>query len=307
MSELVSKTAFIPNDRSVRSKQVLSQFLMFVGPALLFFSVFFFYPLVNSIIISFHEWNGISNRREFIGLGNYVRLLSDDGFRQTVGVTIIFATTYVVTVNVLAFSYALVLDPQRIVGSKIHRALVFMPNAISLVIVAFIWRAMFSRVIPEIGEFLGLEFLMISWFRDQGPALATIIISFVWQTVGYYMTIYFAGLQMIGSEYYESADMDGANGWTKLTRITIPLMMQTFTVTFFLSTATAFKVFSVVFAMTQGGPGGSTETMAVNVYFEAFQASNFGYASAKAIFLLLCVMLVSFAQVRYTKRREVEL
>lgn len=290
-----------------KSRRELGLFAAFVGPAGLFFSLFFLYPLATSIVISFHEWNGISNVRTFIGLENYVSLFTDPGFIRTVGVTVLFAVLYITCVNLLAFSYALLFDPQKVRGAKVHRALVFMPNAISLVIVAFIWKAMFSRVIPQIGDALQIEALAMSWFRDPGPALATIIISFVWQTVGYYMTIYYAGLQMIGTEFYENADMDGAGAWTKLTRITIPLMMPTFTVTLFLSTATAFKVFSVVFAMTGGGPGGATETMAVDVYFEAFQSSNFGYASAKAIFLLVCVMVISFIQVRYTKRREVEL
>lgn len=290
-----------------KSSRELGLFVAFIAPAAVFFIVFFLFPLVNSVVMSFHRWNGISNDREFIGLRNYIKLFGDAGFTQTIGVTLLFAAIYVLGVNLMAFFYALLFDPGRMRGAKLHRAMVFMPNAISLVIVAFIWRVMFSRVIPQIGDALGIELLSRSWFRDPGPALATIIISFIWQTVGYYMTIYFAGLQMISPEYYESAEIDGAGRRTQLFRITIPLMMPTFTVTLFLSTATAFKVFSVVFAMTGGGPGGATETMAVDVYMEAFQASNFGYASAKAIFLLIGVALLSFIQVRYTKRREVEL
>ncbi len=282
-------------------------FLAFVLPVEIFHITFFLYPLGNSVVYSFHRWNGISNEKTFLGFDNYVRLISDTGFLQTLTVTVVFALIYVFTVNFMAFAYALLFDSRKLRGAKLQRALVFMPNAISLVIVAFIWKVMFTKIIPQAAEAIGLEALNISWYRDQAPALATIIISFVWQTVGYYMTIYYAGLQMISAEFYENADMDGAGPLRKLRSITIPLMMPTFTVTLFLSTATAFKVFSIVFAMTGGGPGGSTETMAVDVYYEAFQASNFGYASAKALFLFLCVMLITFIQVRYTKRREVEL
>ena len=257
--------------------------------------------------MSFHEWNGISNERNFIGLGNYIRLVSDPGFGRTVGITIIFAVVFVTVANLLAFFLALFLSPDRLKGDKVHRAIVFMPNAISLVIVAFIWKAIFTKIIPQIGESLGFEWMVFSWFQETTLALATIIISFVWQTVGYYMTIYYAGLQMINSDFYERAEIDGASAWVKLVMITIPMMMQTFTITLFLATATAFKVFSIVFAMTGGGPGGTTRTMAVDVYFEAYQATNFGYASAKSIVLLIFVILISYIQIRYTKKREVEL
>lgn len=284
----------------------LLMFIAFVGPMLVFFTIFFLAPILSSFFYSFFSWDGIRADKDFIGLGNYQRMFSDKRVLGSIIVTFKFALVFIILVNIIAFLLALLMDT-NIKGRNIYRSFIFMPNAISLIIVAFIWQFLFSHVYGGIVTSLGWDKINISWFGSGKTALATTIITFIWQNVGYYMVIYIAGLQMVSTDYYEAANIDGAGPMSKFFRITLPLMMPSITVNLFLSTAVAFKMFELFFQMTGGGPGRSTEVLSLNIFNEAFNANQVGYASAKAVFLFLIVLTITIIQVRFTKKKEVEL
>jgi len=182
-----------------------------------------------------------------------------------------------------------------------------MPNALSLVVVSFLWSVMFTDFWREFVSLLQWDFIDISWFRSGGTALAATTITFLWQSVGYYMVIYIAGLQMIDPSYYEAADIDGGTYWAKFRFITLPLVMPSISVATFMSLVTSLKMFAIFFLMTQGGPGRSTEVMGMNIYNEAFNTGRMGYGSAKSIILFIIIFFVTRIQIRFTKSREVEL
>jgi raffinose/stachyose/melibiose transport system permease protein len=292
-------------EASIQRYKRLLYFLLFVGPVLLFYITFSLYPIFNTLGYSLTSWSGITAEQEFIGFENYARMFSSDSFMTSLVVTFKFAFFYIILVNVIGFSLALLFD-SNVLGKNLFRSLVFMPNAISMIIVAFIWQFIFSNVYGGLVTRLGLDALDISWFGSGGYALAATIITLLWQSTGLFMVIYIAGLHMINPVYYDVADIDGTGPVRKLIHITLPLIMPAFTVNLFFSTMLAFKMFEIFFQMTGGGPGSATEVLSLDIFNEAFNANNVGYASAKAVVLLLIAIGVTYVQVRFTKKREVE-
>jgi raffinose/stachyose/melibiose transport system permease protein len=289
-----------------RRVKAVAVFASFVTPLLVFYTIFFLLPLLSGFRFSFTDWNGLTDSWSFVGFGNYVRALTSDSFYYSLGRTLVFAISYVLGVNILGLAFALLLN-KNLAGKRIYRSLIFMPNAISLVIVSFIWLILFTQLWRSVADTTQWSWMGFSWFGNGGTAMAAIVITFIWQSVGFYMVIFTAGLQMISDDYYEAADMDGASGWFRFRHITFPLIMPSVTVTLFMATSIAFKMFAIFFLMTEGGPGRSTEVLAMNVYNEAFVTGRAGFASAKAILLFILVLAITQIQIRFTKDREVEL
>lgn len=281
-----------------------SMFWIFVTPALFFYVVFFVVPLFGNFLLSFTSWNGLTNEYNFIGFNNYINMFTKDkDFINSLIITIKFATIYVIILNVVGLTFALVFD-SKIKFKNIYKSIVFLPNAVSLIIVAFIWQFLFTGVYRDVAEKLGLS--VFSWFETPTTAMVAVIITYLWHGSGYCMLLYVAGLQLINPEYWDAAEIDGANAWSKFWHITLPMIMPSITVNLFISIANSFKIFEIAFKMTQGGPGKSTEFLALNIYREAFSANRVGYASAKAFVLFLLIMLVTYIQLKITKSREVQ-
>lgn len=279
-------------------------FWMFVLPALFFYGLFMLVPLIGTCVYSLTDWNGIAEEFHFVGIQNYFRCFQDSQYRQSLFITIKMVVIYVIAVNVLAILFAVLLESKFIRGRKIFRSIIFMPNAISLIMVAFLWKFMFTKVFNSLPDLF--SFLKISWFGNGTTAMVTIIVALLWQSVGYFMVIYIAGLQSVDTTYLEAAYIDGANGRQRFFRITLPLIMPSIVVNVFVSISGAFKTFDIPFMMTQGGPGNSTSVVAYDIYKEAFLKNNVGYASAKAVLLCILVMFVTYFQIRSSKAKEVE-
>jgi raffinose/stachyose/melibiose transport system permease protein len=154
---------------------------------------------------------------------------------------------------------------------------------------------------------LGLTFLDISWFQNGSTALVTVLIAMIWQSIGYYMVVYIAGLQTIDPNLVEAAELDGATGIKKLVYLTLPLIVPSMVVNLFVSITTGFKSFDIVFQMTLGGPNNATNVVALNIYQEAFLTQKLGYGSAKAIILCIVVIILTYFQLKFFKSREVEM
>lgn len=282
-------------------------FWLFVLPALLLYVLFMLAPLAGTLGYSLSNWDGISVGFEFVGLKNYVRLFTQDSaFRISLLNSFKFVGIYTVLVNLVSISLALLLDAALDKLRGVVRSIIFMPNVISLIMVAFVWKFMFTKVYDELSITKGGFLPDIAWFGSNAAAMATIIITLLWQSTGYFMVIYVAGLQSIDQTYYEAATIDGANYWHNLWHITLPMLMPSITVNLFLAISGAFKTFELPYLMTRGGPGDSTNLIAYNIYREAYLANHAGYASAKAVILCIIVMFVAVFQIRAMKKREVE-
>ena len=216
-----------------------------------------------------------------------------------VGFTLFFAFFSVIGINVLAFMLAIALD-SGIYGQKALRTIFFLPNMLSMIIVALIWSMMFNQLLPAI---TGIE----KWISDSHKTPWLLVLVLVWQGAGYYMIVYLAGLQNIPTEVIEAAKIDGATGWQRFRFITLPLMIPSMTVSFFLTIANALKSFDLIYAMIgRAGYATGTVPFVMDIYFDAFSKKLAGLATAKAMVLFIAIVIVTGIQLFIMKRKEIE-
>lgn len=279
--------------------------IIFVFPALFLFSIFALYPFLSSIVYSFTSWDGV-NKGVFIGLDNYSRLFSDPDYYNGIKNTLVFCFFSVIIGNTCAILLALLLN-RKMPGRGALRTIFYMPVVMSLMVVSLIW----SIILNYDGAFnfllnaIGLSDSITDWLGDYKTSIWAMNIILQWLSIGSGVVYYLAGLNSIPDEIYEASDIDGAKGWIRFTRITLPLLMPAITIVTFLALAGSLKLFDLPYILTGGG-GGATTTMAMHVYTSAFVSNNFGYATAAGIVLFVFVCIVSLFQVTFTRKREVE-
>lgn len=218
---------------------------------------------------------------------------------NVLGFTIFFTFFNVLLANLLALILALLLDG-KLRTRMVLRSIFFMPNVLSLVVVAFIWHFIFMLILPRI---TGIQI----WLGSMRLAPWAVVIVSVWQSCGWLMLIYLAGLQTIPTEFQEAAEVDGANWLQRLRFIKIPLLLPALTISIFYSLSNSLKSFDIIFALTQGNPAYTTVPVVLDIYYNAFNLNRFGYATAKAVFLCAVIMIVTGIQLSIMKRREVQL
>ncbi|WP_135548793.1 carbohydrate ABC transporter permease [Paenibacillus cymbidii] len=279
---------------------------VFVGPALVCFALIVAVPFLLSVYYSFTEWNGISAGIEWVGLDNFRQIvLHDSDFRHAFWFTIRFSVASVVLTNALGFALALLLT-QALKTRMVLRTAFFLPNVIGGLLLGFIWQFIFVKVFATLGEHTGIGFFQLPWLGDAPTAFWGIVIVSVWQGAGYLMVIYIAALNNVPKELTEAARIDGAGRLTLLRSVTVPLIMPAVTVCLFLTISWAFKMFDLNVSLTKGGPFNSTESVALNIYQEAFRNNRYGLGTAKAFVFFIVVALITVLQVTYTKKKEVE-
>lgn len=279
---------------------------VFVGPAVLFFGIVVVIPFLMSIYYSFTEWNGVSSQVKWVGLGNFKQLLLEDtDFRKAFWFTIRFSVAGVLLTNAAGFLLALLLT-KALKSRNILRTVFFLPNVIGGLLLGFIWQFIFVKGFATLGELTGIGFFELPWLGDAPTAFWGIVIVSVWQGAGYLMVIYIAALMNVPKELSEAARIDGASRLQMLRSITVPLIMPAVTVCLFLAISWSFKMFDLNLSLTKGGPFNSTESVALNIYQEAFRNNRYGLGTAKSVIFFIVVALITIIQVRFTKRREVE-
>lgn len=293
----------------MKQKSILREgrnFTLFTFPAIFFITLFVGIPFLMCIFNSFRKWNGISKRTSFIGLKNYIKLLTDDpSFLHALGFTFLYAFFVVIFINAIAILLALLLE-RDIRAKGIFRMAFYIPNIISLIIIGFIWKFICIRVFEAFGNLTGLGFLNYSWLGDAKLAVITTIFVSIWQGLGFYMIIYIAGLQSVPDELIEAALIDGASSTRRLFSVILPMIMPSISFCMFYSVANSMKMFELIFSLTGGGPGVATTPIALDIYNTAFNNNNFGYGSAKSVVLFVIVCAISIIQVRFFKNKEVE-
>ncbi len=283
------------------------QLTLFILPALLFYSVFTLAPAIGGIVYSFTNWNGLAKDFDFIGLRNYITMLSDKDFINAVIFTLKFVGIMVVLQNVVALALALMIE-SRNKTKALFRTVLFMPNMLSMIIGGFMWMFIFTRALPYIAQQLNLAQLAnISWIGDPNFSFIAIIIVSLWGGVGYLMIIYIAALQGVDHTLKEAASIDGATPFQTLTKVVLPSIMPALTIGVFVTLNNSFKVFDVVFSLTGGGPGRSTQVIAMNIFAEAYSLNNrYGYASAKSVVLFLIILVITLVQLTLMRKKEID-
>ncbi|GAB6929798.1 sugar ABC transporter permease [Paenibacillus sp. JCM 10914] len=292
---------------AARGKRRILTLLAFVFPALLFYVVFFLIPAAGGVWYSLTDWNGLNRDYSFVGLDNYVEIMKQDPvFWDSLLFTLKYVVYMVVLQNIIAILLAVFIESRT--RSKVwFRTIFFMPNMISMIIGGFMWMFIFTKVLPYIAEHTLFAFLDQSWIGDPNFSFIAILIVSLWGGVGYLMVIYIAALQGVPPTLKEAAAIDGANAWHIFRHVTMPMIYPALTIGLFVTLNSSFKVFEAVFALTGGGPGRSTQVIALNIFEEAFAMnSRYGYASAKAMILFLVVFIITMIQLQVMKKKEVE-
>ena len=262
-------------------------------------------PFFLSIGYAFTDWNGISGVVTFNGVQNFIRLLGDTQFWYSLRFTLAQCLVAVISANLFGFFLAYFLvKPLKARG--LLRAGFYLPNVIGGLVLGFIWQFIFLKVFPAIGEVTGIGFFKLMWLGTPATAFWGLCIVQAWSFVGYYMLLYIAGFTALPSDCLESARVDGANARQTLFRIIVPLMRNTFTRCLFLSIVNSFKIYTVNMALTDGGPWGSSEGIAMNIYKTAFTENSMGYGSAKSLVFTTFVILFTALQLYLTSKGEAD-
>ena len=292
------------NKTTARKKEIRKTLVAysFIAPNFLGFGIFTLGPIIFAFILAFLNWDG-SNQITFAGLNNFINLFDDDQFITSFFNTIWYTVGTVPLTMTCALSLALLLN-QKIHFRNFFRSVSFFPYVASLVAVAVVWNMIFNPAKGPVNQMLaslGVKNLP-GWAASKDWAMLTVILFGVWKNMGYYMIIYLAGLQGISPEYYEAAEIDGANRWMKFRYITIPQLAPTTFFVLIMLTIQCFKVFDQILLLTQGGPGTSTLVLVYHIYNTAFLSWNLGYASAIALVLFLLVLAITIVQFRGEKK-----
>jgi len=280
--------------------------LLFLTPALVLFGLFFLWPAFTAVQLAFYKYDAAGPPPEWIGLGNFQRLVEDPRFWKALinsGLFLVLMMPILVIVPLLLA--VLVNLPLR--GIKVFRLLYYLPVVTSMVVVAIAWNYVFHQrgVLNWILTTLGLLDEPVQYLLDPGWALPSLVLVECWKSLGFYMMIYLAGLQSIPRDLYEAAHVDGANAWQRLRHITIPGVRPYIAVVVVLAALDSMQVFTSVFVMTQGGPQDATMTLGYYLYEQAFRNGETSYANAMGIVLWAILVVFSLLSYRLTRGRTV--
>lgn len=282
-------------------------YLWFLLPALVMYTVFSILPTFSAFKYSFTNWNGFSPTADFIWFSNFKYMLQDSGFKTAIRNTFIFLVMDVVLQNLLGLGAALLLE-SNIRTKNTLRGLFFVPVVLPAIVVSFLWTYIYGYNGGVLNVWLeNLGWAKIDFIGNAKIAIYFVILAGVWQWVTYRTVIYVSGIQGIPTELYESASLDGAGKWDRLKNITIPLLRPAFKINIVLCTIGALKQFDVVFTMTNGGPGDSTQVIATKIFKEAFSFSDYGYGCAIGVVLFFVIMIATLALNKYFDSKEVEM
>lgn len=270
---------------------------IFVMPTFLAFAVAFILPFIMGVWLSFTNFTTVTNA-EWIGFENYVKAFTTDtGFLRSLFFTSAFTLVSVITVNVFAFTLALLLT-KGLKGTNFFRSVFFMPNLIGGIVLGYIWNLLINAVLST----AGVDITFKAEYGFWGLVVLT-----NWQLIGYMMVIYIAGLQNIPTELTEAASIDGASPWKTLIKIKLPMVMPAVTICLFLTLTNAFKMFDQNLALTGGAPERSTQMLALNIYDTFYGRIGWkGVGQAKAVVFFLIVALLAFIQLKATRSKEVD-
>lgn len=281
-------------------------YLAMVIPATLLFFLFHTTPALMGIFYSFTDWNGLRPTYEMIGLKNFMNVFKDQNVLDAYLFTFKFAIVTTILVNIISLSVALALN-SRIKFKSFFKGLYFMPYILSMLIVAYIFNYFFAHFWIDIMSFLGIERWMVNPLGNEKGAWLAIVFVTVWQSFAFNTVLYLAGLQTISEDLYEASALDGANKWREFWSITFPLIAPFFTINMVLSLKGFLQVFDQVLALTAGGPFGVTRSIAFLIYKNGFSGSEFAFQSANAVIYFIVIVVISFIQLRYLQKREMNL
>lgn len=270
--------------------------------------IFLIYPILRSIMTSFTDRNPLQLESSFVGFDNYTEMFNDPNLHRSLVFTLVVVVFVTVISNAFGILFAILLN-KTTTNFRIMRTLVFIPQVLSGVIVAFIWRSILTQdgLLNSSLAGVGLIDSPISWIGTPELATMSICIVVSWVTIAFTTVVYTASLQAVPAELYEAARMDGANAFKRFHHVTFPMIAPGMTICVVLCMITTFKLYDIIAVLTGGGPAGSTESAAFYLVNVAFTSNRFGYSSAISILLLVMTALVAYGVTAILRRREAQL
>jgi raffinose/stachyose/melibiose transport system permease protein len=282
-------------------------YILFIAPTLLLYGLFFIYPMITSSYYAFTDWNGLNDYR-YVGFDNFARAFGDPDFRGAIVNNMLFIGFSVfVQVPLIVFLAILIGSVKRL--QRFYKTAVFVPAILSTSVIGILWGFIFHPEIGPLNQFLamfGVE--PIYWLADPNWAMLAVLITNAWQWMGFYIVLILAAILAIPRELSEAAEIDGAGGWQRALRITLPLIRPIISVVILLSIAGAMRVVDIVLVMTKGGPVGATEVMASYLVKRALGVDpNYGYGTAISLIIFaFALVLTGLYQVLFGRSKEGE-
>ena len=285
------------------SRKSISMFL-FTVPATVLFCIFFIYPIAIGIMYSFTDWNGLAKDFKFIGLANYIEAFTNKRFQNAVLFNIKFTILAVILVVGISLILALIFNSDIRLKS-FFRGIFFFPAVLGMLVVGLIFNEIFYRVVPVIGKAMNISWLSTNILASKSTAMYGVLIVHVWLAVAMATVMLLAGLQSTPMELYEAAELDGANKWQRFRYITMPFLLPVLSVVLILQIKNGLTVYDIIVALTNGGPGGATESLSILIYNHGFKEVKFSYAIAEAIILTIVICAISFVQTSISNKKKV--
>ena len=281
----------------------------FLTASLIGFAIFYFAPMVISVVISLTDWNGLDRllapgfmEEHFIGLDNYKAILTGAEFWKVLKNTLVYIVLYIPLMLTTSTAIAALLSRQRR-GVGAFRVLYYIPVLTSWVAASLIWKSLLS---PQYGAMNGILAIFgmegPGWLTDEKWAMPAIVLVSVWKDMGFFGLILLSGMIGIDRTYYEAAEIDGAGSWTRFLKITLPLLTPALFYVLIVSLINSFQLFPQIMIMTDGGPNGATQVMMERIYKYGFRYYRMGYASAFSWILFIVIMVCTAVQMRGQKR-----
>jgi len=278
-----------------RKYRKLPMIYLLLLPSLAIFLLYRIVPIFWNLYLSFQKWSYVG-ANEWVGLQNYFKMVNDDVFWQSFQNTLLYFFGGSPFAIIAAIIIAVLVN-QNLRGKNVYRVIVFLPYPITPVAIAIIWQWLYNEKVGLINFLLkasGLAEQGIPFLQSFTWALPSVILTSVWQVLGYFVIIVLTGLQTIPDDLYESAELDGASPLRQFFQITLPLIRSTIFLCFIVGIINSFTVFDMVYVMTEGGPGHATEILITNIYKNAFTFNKIGYAAAMTVFMFVFLLLVTW-------------
>ena len=277
---------------------------IFTVPATVLYCIFFIYPIAIGIMYSFTDWNGLAKDFKFIGLANYIEAFTNKRFQNAVLFNIKFTILAVILVVGISLILALIFNSDIRLKS-FFRGIFFFPAVLGMLVVGLIFNEIFYRVVPVIGKAMNISWLSTNILASKSTAMYGVLIVHVWLAVAMATVMLLAGLQSTPMELYEAAALDGANKWQRFRYITMPFLLPVLSVVLILQIKNGLTVYDIIVALTNGGPGGATESLSILIYNHGFKEVKFSYAIAEAIILTIVICAISFVQTSISNKKKV--
>ena len=276
---------------------------LYILPMIVLSFVLVYYCIIDTVVVSFTDWDGMTDVFHFVALKNYIKMFKDHVFWTSVVNNLIFFVGTVFIQALLGFVLAVLLK-KKLPGSNVFKAIYFMPIAMATSIITAIFRIIMDPTNGALNQFLRaihLNGFAVNWLGDPKIALVSVIIVNIFQWMGFSMITYYAGLMSLPDDVYEAAKIDGAGFWRTTFSVTLPMLKGTRNVLIILGIVGSLKTFDIVKLLTGGGPGRSTTVMNTYLYEKAFKDFNAGGAASIGVAILIIAMVMSFLQVKFGK------